>query len=165
MQTYIDKVFKGDVEGKLIKSRIDFDSYEDLNNIVDKFDPDLIGVSAMTFHKNFFHQAIKKIREHGYKKMLIVGGPHPTTSFNEVLKDQNIDACVIGEGEVTLSEIISKMMKNDNQKLCNKELKTINGIAFVDEEYKKNKNISSQTRNANSSANGMYAESKVVGQY
>ena len=56
-------------------------------------------------------------------------------------------------------------MKNDNQKLCNKELKTINGIAFVDEEYKKNKNISSQTRNANSSANGMYAESKVVGQY
>ena len=97
--------------------------------------------------------------------MLIVGGPHPTTSFNEVLKDQNIDACLIGEGEVTLSEIISKMMKNDNQKLCNKELKTINGIAFVDEEYKKNKNISSQTRNANSSANGMYAESKVVGQY
>ena len=165
LQTYIDKVFKGDVEGKLIKSRIDFDSYEDLNNIVDKFDPDLIGVSAMTFHKNFFHQAIKKIREHGYKKMLIVGGPHPTTSFNEVLKDQNIDACVIGEGEVTLSEIISKMMKNDNQKLCNKELKTINGIAFVDEEYKKNKNISSQTRNVNSSANGMYAESKVVGQY
>ena len=64
LQTYLDEVFKDDVEGKLIKSRIDFDSYDDLNSIIDEFNPDLIGVSAMTFHKNFFHQAIKKIRNH-----------------------------------------------------------------------------------------------------
>ncbi len=165
LQTYLDEVFKDDVEGKLIKSRIDFDSYDDLNSIIDEFNPDLIGVSAMTFHKNFFHQAIKKIRNHGYKKMLIVGGPHPTTSFNEVLKDSNIDACVIGEGEVTLSEIISSMMKKNNQKLSCKDLKTINGLAFIDKDQKKEKNINSPTKNDNSSANGLYAESKAVGQY
>jgi len=165
LQTYLDEVFKDDVEGKLIKSRIDFDSYDDLNSIIDEFNPDLIGVSAMTFHKNFFHQAIKKIRNHGYKKMLIVGGPHPTTSFNEVLKDPNIDACVIGEGEVTLSEIISSMMKKNNQKLSCKDLKTINGLAFIDKDQKKQKNINAPTKNDNSSANGLYAQSKVVGQY
>ena len=36
--------------------------------------------------------------------MIIVGGPHPTTSFKEVLNDKNIDVCVIGEGEATLAE-------------------------------------------------------------
>ena len=87
--------------------------------------------------------------------MLIVGGPHPTTSFNEVLKDSNIDACVIGEGEVTLSEIISSMMKKNNQKLSCKDLKTINGLAFIDKDQKK-KNINSPTKNDNSSANGLY---------
>ena len=165
LQTYLDEVFKDDVEGKLIKSRIDFDSYDDLNSIIDEFNPDLIGVSAMTFHKNFFHQAIKKIRNHGYKKTLIVGGPHPTTSFNEVLKDPNIDACVIGEGEVTLSEIISSMMKKNNQKLSCKDLKKINGLAFIDKDQEKEKNINSPTKNDNLTANGLYAESKAVGQY
>ena len=165
LQTYLDHFFKDDVEGKLIKSRIDFDNYEDLNSIVDEFNPDLIGVSAMTFHKNFFHQAIKKIRDHGYKKMLIAGGPHPTTSFNEVLKDLNIDACVIGEGEVTLSELVSSMMKNNNQKLSCKELKKINGLAFVNKEGTKEKNIPSSAQDKYSSANGLYSDSKVVGQY
>ena len=50
-------------------------------------------------------ETIKNIREHGFKKMIIVGGPHPTTSSEEVLKDQNIDLCVIGEGEATLVNI------------------------------------------------------------
>ena len=42
--------------------------------------------------------------------MIIVGGPHPTTSFKEVLNDKNIDVCVIGEGEATLAEIVDKLM-------------------------------------------------------
>ena len=165
LQTYLDHIFKEDIEGKLIKSRIDFDSYEKLNSIIDEFNPDLIGVSAMTFHKNFFHQAIKKIREHGYKKMLIVGGPHPTTSYNEVLKDTNIDACVIGEGEITLSEIISSMMQNKNQKLISRDLKKINGLAFIDKNENNKKFTKVQEDISNSSANGLYSNSKIVGQY
>ena len=97
LQSYLDHVFKDEVEGKLIKSRIDFDNYEALDKIVKDFNPDLIGVSSMTFHKDFFHDAIEKIREGGYQKTLLVGGPHPTTSYEEVLKDNNIDICAIGK--------------------------------------------------------------------
>ena len=78
------------MHGKIIKSSVDFDSYEELNKIIDEFKPDLIGVSAMTFHKDFFHETINKIRSNGYKKMIITGGPHPTTSYKEVLKDENL---------------------------------------------------------------------------
>ena len=99
--------------------------------------------------------------------MLIVGGPHPTTSFNEVLKDSNIEACIIGEGEVTLSEIVSSMIKNNNQRLSCEDLRKINGLAFIDKQDNKDKekNIHSSTTNKSASANGLYADSKVIGQY
>ena len=86
--SYLNRELEEKIEGKIIKSKIDFDSYEELTKVIDEFDPDIIGVSAMTFHKNFFHDAIRNIRKHGYKKMIIVGGPHPTTSFKEVLEDK-----------------------------------------------------------------------------
>ena len=74
--------------------------------------------------------AIKKIREDGYKKTIIVGGPHPTTSFNEVMDDRNIDICVIGEGEITLEEIVRKLIQNNGVKLSDNDLNDIDGIAY-----------------------------------
>ena len=135
LQSYLDSVFKGEVEGKLIKSRIDFDSYEALDKIVKDFNPDLIGVSSMTFHKDFFHDAIEKIREGGYQKTLLVGGPHPTTSYEEVLKDNNIDICAIGEGEQILAEVVDRLMKNNSKKLNPSQLKLIDGIAFSQSKF------------------------------
>ena len=131
LQSYLDHVFKDEIEGKLIKSRIDFDTYEELNKIIADFKPDLIGVSSMTFHKNFFHKAISEIRKAGYQKTLLVGGPHPTTSYQEVLKDENIDICAIGEGEQILAEVIDKLIKNKGEKLNKSQLELIDGIAFA----------------------------------
>jgi len=131
LQSYLDHVFKDEIEGKLIKSRVDFDTYEELNKIIADFKPDLIGVSSMTFHKNFFHKAISEIRKAGYQKTLLVGGPHPTTSYQEVLKDENIDICAIGEGEQILAEIIDKLIKNKGEKLNKSQLELIDGIAFA----------------------------------
>ena len=130
LQTYLNARFNEKIHGKIIKSRIDFDSYEDLKDIIENFKPDIIGVSAMTFHKDFFHNAISSIRKNGYIGTIVVGGPHPTTSYNEVLKDDNIDICVIGEGEETLSEIVETFMHNGRKKLSFDELSKINGIAF-----------------------------------
>ena len=65
--------------------------------------------------------------------MIITGGPHPTTSYKEVLKDENIDLCVIGEGEATLSEIEKRLMqKKDNsiENLDYEDLINVDGIAF-----------------------------------
>ena len=128
----------------LIKSRVDFDSYEELSKLISDFNPDMIGVSAMTFHKDFFHDAIANIRK-TYKKPIVVGGPHPTTSYTEVLKDKNIDINVIGEGENTLSEIVELLM---NKKELNYEnLSKIPGIAFDEEKYSPEKELNSKKVN------------------
>ena len=128
--SYMNHVFQENINGEIIKSKVDFDSYAELNKKIKDFNPDIIGISTMTFHKNFFHNAIKSIRENGYKKTIVVGGPHPTTSYKEVLKDKNIDICVIGEGEATFAEIIEKFIENKRQKLSYDTLTKINGIAF-----------------------------------
>ena len=138
LQTYLNKKLGKKIHGKIIKSRVDFDSYEELGEVIEKFKPDVIGVSSMTFHKDFFHEAISEIRKRGFKKTIVVGGPHPTTSYTEVLKDKNIDICVIGEGEVTLEEIVNKIIENNGKKLLANQLDTIAGIAYNSENFTKN---------------------------
>ena len=128
--SYLNREFKTSVKGKIIKTGVDFDSYKELNKIIKEYKPQTIGVSTMTFHKDFFHDLISAIREGGYDKNLVVGGPHPTTSYEEVLKDKNIDICVIGEGERTLTDIISAHMHTNQKKLDKIELTKIPGIAF-----------------------------------
>lgn len=140
--SYLNRELKENVRGKIIKSSVDFDSYSELNEIIKDFKPDLIGVSAMTFHKDFFHESIKEIRKAGYDKMIVTGGPHPTTSYEEVLKDKNIDICVLGEGEATLKEIVQKLsLKNDNKYLVYEDLTKIDGIAFSQEKFKPSINL------------------------
>ena len=135
--SYLNDVYGENINGKIIKSKVDFDSYDQLNNVIDDFDPDLIGIGTMTFHKDFFHKAIKNIREHGYKKMIFCGGPHPTTSYSEVLNDKNIDVVVIGEGELTLTAIIDKYTANKKSRFSYEDLIDIDGIAFSEENFSK----------------------------
>ncbi len=135
LQTYLNSKLGEKIHGKIIKTRVDFDSYDQMKEIIDKFQPDAIGVSAMTFHKDFFHNAIKEIRNHGFDKTIIVGGPHPTTSYKEVTEDKNIDICVIGEGERTLEEILSKLIDNNGMKLNAIQLNEIDGIAYNQENH------------------------------
>ena len=93
---------------------------------------------------------------------------HPTTSYREVLKDPNIDVCVLGEGEVTLSEIINTMINEKKVKLDENDLKKIHGIAFADQTIDPSKLKKDPIANSNSKdpiANGLYADTKAVGQY
>ena len=74
---------------------------------------------------------------------------HPTTSYIEVLKDKNIDICVIGEGEVTLEEIINNLIENNGKKLVANQLDKIDGIAYNNKFCKKfnyQKSISREER-------------------
>ena len=90
--TYINKLKFGDrIDGKIFKSFIDFNSNEELVSLIKDFQPDIIGIRAMTFYRNFFHDAIAYIRKSGIKTPILAGGPYPTASYYEVLKDKNID--------------------------------------------------------------------------
>jgi radical SAM superfamily enzyme YgiQ (UPF0313 family) len=119
------------INSKMIKSFIDFNSNDELVKLIKDFNPDVIGVRAMTFYRNFFHDAIDHVRKKGISTPIIVGGPYPTASYTEVLKDKNIDVVVIAEGEITITDILKRTLKNNKRFPDKGELKDVPGIAFL----------------------------------
>jgi amino acid adenylation domain-containing protein len=129
--TYLNEKLGDKINGKILKSKVDFNSFEDLETIVAEMNPDVIGIRALNVDKNFFHNSVALLRQWGFEGTIIAGGPYATSNHMELLKDRNIDLAIIGEGEVTLSEVIEKMLEN-NKKLPETDvLKNINGIAYM----------------------------------
>ena len=134
LQSYLNREYKEKVNGKIIKSGLDFDSNEEMNNLIKDFKPDIIGISVMTFYKDFVHKAIKSIRDENITTPIFLGGPYPTGDYKNVLQDKNVDICMLGEGEITITELAGLMMNNNNKLPSYDILKKVNGIAIREKE-------------------------------
>ena len=130
LQSYLNREHKENINGKILKSGLDFDSNDELVEKINEFKPDIIGISVMTFYKDFVHRTIKYLRDNGINSPLFLGGPYPTGAYEDVLKDSNVDICVLGEGENTLTELVDAMMKNNNKLPSEEDLSKIPGMAF-----------------------------------
>ncbi len=88
--------------------------------------PDVVGLPAYTEEVNFASKIATQIKNHNPTITTIIGGPHVSALPTETLRDfPSFDIGVVGEGELTLTEIAK-----------DKELNKINGIV-----YRKNKKI------------------------
>ncbi|MEN6379400.1 MAG: radical SAM protein [Methanofastidiosum sp.] len=77
-----------------------------LQYFIDKYHPDLIGISmSATDHEKGLHLA-KIAKENNIATVL--GGYHPTAISNELLANPYIDMIVRGEGELTMKELVQK---------------------------------------------------------
>ena len=69
---------------------------------------------------------IKAIRGMGYKGHITIGGIYPTFSYEKILKDYpDIDSVVLGEGELTLTELCENLISHG-------DLTKVNGLAIRD---------------------------------
>jgi amino acid adenylation domain-containing protein len=136
LMSFLNEKFADRICGKVAKSRIDFDRFDQLKTIISDFKPDLIGIRTLSFYKSFFHHCVSVIRQWGEEVPIIAGGPYATSDYMLILQDFNLDLAVLGEGELTLAKLVEEMMKN-NKKLPDEEvLKNIPGIAFIKKEDK-----------------------------
>lgn len=90
-------------------------------------DPDYTGITAMSPRWHEVKKMVEQLRALGYKKKIILGGPHPSALPEQTLKELPVvDYIVIGEGEETLLELVRALDdKSDVSK--------IRGIAYLDE--------------------------------
>ena len=132
--TYLNKTFAEKVLGKIGKSRIDFDSYDELEVFIREFNPDLIGIRTLSYYREFFHKTVSLIRQWGVSAPIIAGGPYATSDYNMVLADPNVDVVVLGEGELTFGQLIKNLLENHKKLPHDDILKDIPGIAFVKKE-------------------------------
>ncbi|MBI1860973.1 MAG: radical SAM protein [Deltaproteobacteria bacterium] len=128
--TYVNEKMAKQVNGKIIKARIDFDSYEDLVKQIKEFNPDVIGMRIMTFYQAFFRKIMHYLRSNGIETPVVVGGPYPTASFEEILEEEMAEVAVIAEGERVFVELLEKMLENNKELPPPAVLKTIQGIAY-----------------------------------
>jgi anaerobic magnesium-protoporphyrin IX monomethyl ester cyclase len=100
-------------------------SWDDLEKAIQRENPDVVGVTGIT---NFIYDsmnAAKLVKGIDPEIITIIGGPHFSFLPEETLRDcKYIDYGVIGEGEITLTELLQVLEKNS------RKLKKIKGIAF-----------------------------------
>jgi len=101
-----------------------------------ELDPKVVGISALTSNYYRAMRLAKELKKRNKDILIILGGPHVTIMPKESLRSNCFDLAVLGEGELTLDEILNKFKEtgwNRNKFLNNIEsLKQINGIAFID---------------------------------
>ncbi|MBA7609979.1 Anaerobic magnesium-protoporphyrin IX monomethyl ester cyclase [subsurface metagenome] len=86
--------------------------------------PDIVGITSPTpamKHVSKIAEIAKKINP---KCIVIVGGPHPSACPEETTRIPNIDFAVIGEGELTLLELINAIKSKEDS------FTHIDGVAY-----------------------------------
>ena len=72
--------------------------------------PDVIGITAMTFTLIDVKYTLQEIRK-WWNGIVVIGGPHVVIYPNETLKAFQADYVVIGEGEITMDELLQYIAK------------------------------------------------------
>jgi anaerobic magnesium-protoporphyrin IX monomethyl ester cyclase len=80
--------------------------WKEIKTVILEYKPAVVGISAKS--QNFTSACIvaKLVKEIDSKIIVIIGGPHPSMVGAEVLKFPEVDLAVIGEGEVTIVELL-----------------------------------------------------------
>ena len=78
---------------------------EEIKKEIIEFSPDLVGISCLISAKVYDMLNICRISKEADSRIITVtGGAHPTTAYKEVLKDENLDYVIFGEGDVLIPE-------------------------------------------------------------
>lgn len=90
---------------------------------VRKRKPDVVGITAMTFTLIDVIKIAKIIKKVDDDIKIVLGGPHVHIYPNETINIPEIDFLVLGEGEITFTELIQNI---DNYDI----LKNVKGVVF-----------------------------------
>ena len=88
-------------------------SREDIIKKIDYLKPDIIAYSASTGEHKYYLKINKIIKEKFPDIFTIMGGPHPTF-YPECIKDDNLDAICVGEGDEAFLDCIKAIETGNN---------------------------------------------------
>lgn len=100
------------IETRIFHTTTSDDPPRDLQRILRTFRPDVVGMRALSIFQGEFHQVSRIVRRHAPDAHLVGGGPYSSCSFGDVLSGGYVDIVVIGEGEVTFTELVAHLNEN-----------------------------------------------------
>ena len=116
---------KKDHKVKILDLRLKKNPYSRLNETIEKFKPDVVGIGLLTIESKSAHRIAKDVKRTDPNLSVIFGGPHCEAEPELILKDNNVDILVIGEGENTVCELMDAFKYNGS-------FDKVNGIAYRD---------------------------------
>ncbi len=103
----------------------------ELEDLYKAFNPDIIGFSLYTTTWPKYDQILTEISSYS-KAMVIVGGPHATLYYQDLIKDPRIDVIVTGEVEERIVEICNTITKSDSAKVIHCRYADIRNLYRLD---------------------------------
>jgi len=99
-------------------------SWKEIESKIKKASPDVVGIScSYSCQSPNAHKTAGIVKKANKKTRVVFGGAHPSAFPIKTLKDRNVDYVVIGEGELTVSELVKKLDKGSG-------VSGIRGIAY-----------------------------------
>ena len=94
---------------QIIDMKAEVISVKDAERKIADFNTDYIGIGGMTYEALEIHELAKRFKNVFPNTPVILGGPHATTSPEEIISDQNVDFVIIGEGEEPFKKLIDEL--------------------------------------------------------
>lgn len=91
-----------------------FHSIEDQIRLVDEHRPRIFGLSFAFLTQRVAMDTINELKRRFPKMLIVAGGPHPTSMPEEVLEKSAADIVCIGEGEMTMADIVNVVVDGGN---------------------------------------------------
>ena len=98
----------------------------DLEKNIIEFKPDIVGISSVTMNYNIAKEHAKTAKKHSLP--VLIGGYHISAIPSSITEDMDIG--VIGEGEITICELVDMFMRKGSFDI--EGLKNIDGIVYRD---------------------------------
>ena len=120
---YIAAVLETDgVQVRIIDAPAVEMDYETIKKEVESYSPDIVAVTSVTPTVNSALKVTQISKEACPNSIIVLGGYHPTFTYQELLKHDYIDIIVLGEGEYTMLELVQTIQKGG-------DLRKVRGIA------------------------------------
>ena len=96
---------------------------------------DIIGITSLTNTFYLAKQIAELIKKSNREKIIVLGGPHVSFQYHEILKiEPTIDFICVGESETSFLELVNLIIRNKNELMSSqafeKKLDAIRGLAY-----------------------------------
>ena len=109
------------IKNRKIRVGLDF---SEIKKRIEEFDPDVVGVSCLfTIQYENAKKILELVKKVDKKIITVMGGMHATVRTESILKDNNLDYAIRGEGEYSFLELINKLNSG-------KDISEIDGLGY-----------------------------------
>ncbi len=112
-----------------------FHSIEDHARLVEEHHPQLYGISFAFLTQRIAFATMGELKRRFPELLIIAGGPHPSAAPDDVLEQTQADLVCIGEGELTLADVVNELAGggSDFTRIPGLAIRTQAGVIRTDE--------------------------------